>query len=620
IFVLGALLYIAAAIWSFTKRTWLFAVVALLVAGLGLSTYLFLYLRAGLHPFINEADASTLHNLWAVIGREQYPPRSPFDNPMFQSGLGNPHRFFQPFSNDDPTNTYFTLRIIGLQFLNWLQYFDWQWASSLMRHMTLLAPARLPFTILFTALGILGAQEHRKWDRSSFWLIATLFATTSLGLVIYLNFKPGFSIGLDSFPDRDIHEVRERDYFFTISFLTWGLWAGAGIAVLFRKLRDRLGPQSTMAASPILLLALLPAILNFNAANRKFGPAAMLAHDFAYDMLIGVPPYGILFTNGDNDTFPLWYIQEVEEVRQDVMIVNLSLANTDWYIRQLRDLPARPYRPDANAIRLFGRDAGPPPSCNDRQLAALNAMADKAERHRPDLSRGRPMCLHTLTDDQIDQMQPMLLQTNLPLDVGNIHHVYRANTPMYVKDILILRLIEENLGKRPIVFALTAGTGNRQGLDAYVVEEGLGFRLLPDTVRLGGNIAPVRSFQSAIDLQRTRVLLDSVYKYGKLMQTDSLRLEPTDDQIAYNLAVVYYALAEGYIQQNNLAAALPELKKTAHLTTETSLNDYIRQIEAAAAAAAAAPPAAPPAAPAPAAHPATRPAAHPPARGTAKRP
>ena len=563
--ILGLILYAGAAVWAFMTGAWLFAVMGLVVAALGATTYAILYVRAGLHPFVNEADPSTFRNLWAVIRREQYPPRMPWDNPMYQSGEGNPGR---------------TLQIFALQVLNYLQYFDWQFSSSLQRAQTLLAPARLPFTLLFTALGIWGAREHRKWDRSSFWLIAGLFATTSIGLIIYLNFKPGFSIGYNWFEDREMHEVRERDYFYTVSFVAFGLWCGLGLAALYRRVRDRLAGGSALTAAPVLLLALLPFMLNFKAADRRHGPAAQLPRDFAYNMLIGVEPYGLLFTNGDNDTFPLWYLQEVEEVRQDVMVVNLSLINTDWYIRQLRDNESRPYRPDSNAIRLYGADAGPVPSCTDRQLDSLNAWADRAGRRRPDLARGRPMCLHTLNDDQVGAIQPQLLPSDFRLRVGGIDQTYPAGTPMYVKDIMVLRLILEQLGRRPIYFALTAGTGNRMGLDRYITQQGIAFKLWPDSQALGPGRTYFEPFRSIVDVERTRALAWDVFRYAGLFDVDSLRLDPTDDNIAGNLAFVFMTLGDSYRQMGDMNAMVENYRKAAHLSRDPQLAAFIQSLQA----------------------------------------
>jgi hypothetical protein len=566
VIAVGLVLYVIAAAWAFRAKNGLFAIIALVVAAAGISTYAYLYIRAGLYPFINEADPSTLKNLWAVIGREQYPPRSPFDNPMYPSGPDNPGR---------------TLLIFGLQLLNYLQYFDWQWASSLMRESSLLAPARLPFTVAAILLGLWGAAEHRKWDRSSFWFVATLFATTSIGLILYLNFKPGFSIGYESFQDRELHEVRERDYFYTVSYVMWGLWVGLGLACAFRKLRERLAEWTPALASPVLLLALVPFILNFATAGRHHGAAATLARDFAYDLLQSVEPYGILFTNGDNDTFPLWYLQEVEGVRQDVVNVNLSLVNTDWYIRQLRDNPARPYRPDSLAAAMYGRDAGPLPGCSPAWVDTLNAWAASSHRKSVTVTGGTPMCLHTLTDDQVLTLQPQLLPQELAFRAGNIQQTYPANTPMYVKDIMVLRLIQENFGRRPIYFALTAGNANRMGLDRYVTQEGLAFKLNRDVVQPGPALAQ-GLFGTLVDVERTRRLMWDVYRYARLFQADSLRLDPTDDNIAGNLAFGYMTLGDAYRQQGNLQQMLANYRKAAHLSPNPELQRFIRQLQGAA--------------------------------------
>jgi hypothetical protein len=157
-----------------------------------------------------------------------------------------------------------------------------------------------------------------------------------------MNFRPGFSLAYHIWREPGYHEVRERDYFFVVSFIVWGLWAGVGAGDLLRR---GLGPARLRWAPAVLLLALVPLGLNWKAASRRHGPDATLAADFAYDLLNSAPPYAVLFTYGDNDTFPLWWAQEVAGIRRDVTVICLALANTDWYMRQLRDQPTRPLDP-----------------------------------------------------------------------------------------------------------------------------------------------------------------------------------------------------------------------------------------------------------------------------------
>ena len=118
-----------------------------------------------------------------------------------------------------------------LQLVNYLQYYDWQWANGIRKilHIGEVAfPVRTFFTILFTWLGLRGLFYHRRTDRAGWWLLFTLFLTTGLVLMLYMNFKPGYSLGFDLFPRTGDHEVRERDYFFVVSYVMWGLWAGMG--------------------------------------------------------------------------------------------------------------------------------------------------------------------------------------------------------------------------------------------------------------------------------------------------------------------------------------------------------------------------------------------------------
>jgi len=544
----GGVVFACALIYAVVVGAGRFALAVLVLAAVGASTYLFLYLRARVGPFINEADPSTWDNLLAVIRREQYPPRSPLDNPIYPSGPDNPGR---------------SIEIILLQIQNYLQYFDWQWANGLAATEAVFAPVRLPFTLAFTSLGIYGLSVLRERDRSMFWLLLVLFLTTGPGLMGYMNFKPGFSLGwnpflgFQGFPDMEMHEVRERDYFFTVSFQAWGIFAGIGTVGLYRSIRDRLasagnGTRGVARWAPaVLALALVPFVLNFTAASRRHGPAAELARDFAYDLLQTVEPYGIIFTNGDNDTFPLWYVQEVEEIRQDVSVVNLSLGNTDWYIRQLRDNPVRPFDPaQAPWFASLAPDAPPPP-------------------------------LHSWTDEQIAGVVPMLLPRPLNIEVGRIRQRYPEGTPFYVKDVLILRLIQENWQRRSIYFALTAGSGNWVGLGDHLTQEALAFRLNPaqppDSNRLAPGLLGV-----PVDVPRTDTLVTHVYRYAGLMDADTLMLDPTSANIATNLSYPFYALGQAYsflgdqrkaIEMFRMANQLSPIPQLAGLLADTLVED-----------------------------------------------
>ena len=483
---IGAVCFLGAALFAATGGAGTFALVALGIAAMGVTPYAFMYLRSAQHPVINEAAPSTLDALLAVLRRAQYPPRTPFDDPTVPHGPDNPGR---------------TLALVGWQVLNYFQYFDWQWARSLAE------AARKPVTILFLTLGLRGFWEQRRADRASWWMILGIFLVTGLGLVGYMNFRPGFSLALEQWPNLDDHEVRERDYFFVVSFIMWGLWAGIGATAFAGDLaRTRWGRWAVPA---LLLVPLVPLALNWRTASRRHGPDARLAADFAYDLLNSAPPYGILFTYGDNDTFPLWWAQEVEGLRQDVTVVCLALANTDWYMRQLRDNPVRPVVP--SQVPSLWRDSIPPPP---------------------------RWPLHGMTDSMIGSaMSGYMVQKTQDVRLGPLVRTLKEGTLLYPNEILTLSLVQSNVGRRPIVWSITAGSGVA-GLRDYVVQRGLGLHLQtvpPDTT--DPDLDLHRLAGAPLHVPDTETLVYETYRYARLPEAGAVGLDPTSASAAASLAL-----------------------------------------------------------------------------------
>jgi hypothetical protein len=412
-----------------------------------------------------------------------------------------------------------------LQLANYVQYFDWQWARVLQGTQVLFSAARLPFTLLFTGLGIHGALEHFRKDRVSWWYVVTLFTTLSVALVFYLNFKYGFSIE-DPMGDVTAHEVRERDYFFIVSFSIWGLWAGMGISSLWKGWTERLGGAYRKAA-PILLLAAIPLVLNWSWASRA---GDYSARDWAYNLLMSVEPHGILFTNGDNDTFPLWYLQEVEGIRRDVTVIVTSYLNIEWYAKQLRDLTTpcpEGVDPFADPTRIICQR----PYTSEGSPGAEYVYRDDAERVRAagkvPILMDQPLrppvrSILALDDETIDRVALTVVPLNEPraVDLGQGITAQISGTG-YIEPWhqFALSIISTALTDRPVYFASSGNAATHLGLTPYVVRHGLAFKLnigIPNP-EVSPNIVelPYSAFTSVtgifVDEERTQTLASEVF-------------------------------------------------------------------------------------------------------------
>ena len=435
------------------RRPMLYLAVMSAVVGISLN-YLFLPIRAAQFPPINEGEPVTWTALLEVLNRAQY---------------------------GKPSVTYRQADIVS-QLGNYIQYLGWQFARDWGNVGSRAAMA------LFTLLGLTGAAALWQRDRRAFWASTTLIVTLTLALVFYLNFKYGFSYPVPPEKGQVLREVRERDYFFVVSFGALGLWVAVGMGALMQSVAEMLRGRASqrtayLMATPILLLALIPVFGNRVTASRA---NETLARDFARDMLESVEPYGILVTAGDNDTFPLWYAQEVEGIRPDVTIANLSLMNTRWHLQQLRRRETPTFDP-SNAAPIWKDWTGPKPA-------------------EPVLSLS-PQELNELPEAQ-------LLPPNSGVKFGDLQVAFGRDTLM-LSDIITVFLIRDNVGKRPIYFAWSSG-GFADGLlnlTPYLGTEGLVRKLNTRLLEPGGPIAINRGL-GYVNLDRTRALLFGTYNFG----------------------------------------------------------------------------------------------------------
>jgi hypothetical protein len=375
----------------------------------------------------------------------------------------------------------------------WL-YFKWQWLRDAYNENPGLQNG---LAVFYFILVILGGWMHFKKDRRSFWFFGPLVGTMTFGLIFYLNFKYGHSQALD-LGDAVPREVRDRDYFYLWSFSALSVWAALGlfylwetVATLFGADEVKLGKETVLEprtrsfalASPLLAIAFVPLFGNWTQASRA---GQTDTTDFARDLLNSVEPYGILVTVGDNDTFPLWYAQEVEGIRKDVIVANTSLLNTDWYVRQLLRRPVYEYDaakgPEIYKSGTWKKPSGPPVK---------------------------------MTFDEADAL-PLAIATpeNAAFQKGDI--VAQPRLPQIMKaDQMIYFMIRDAFPDRAMYFSRTAGGYPYElGLERYVVTVGMAKKLLPQQVVPGGNIVLIPG-EGAVDVERSYALWNSVFTATK---------------------------------------------------------------------------------------------------------
>ena len=452
---------------------------AVVVAAIGVTpNYVYMPMRAGQYPGINEGEPLGFFSkaLSETLNRTQYQkpgvlPRQPWEPGDYVDNIGH----------------------FGAQLGMYWHYWQWQWG----RDLGPLAPAA---TGLFTAIGLGGLVTLFKRDRRAGWAAGVLTVTLTLLLIFYLNFKFGYYYHPgDSTIAREMREVRDRDYFFIASFAFFGVLLAAGFAMLMRfadeSIGDRASPRVRQyALASVCLLALIPLFGNRISAPRS---GETLARDYAVDLLQSVEPYAILITAGDNDTFPLWYAQQVMGVRRDVTLANLSLMGTDWHVRQMRRRDTPDFDQAAAApIWRLGTDSAAQP---------LGGAAPQAWT-RPTTP------IFAMSIPELDSIPGYTeLQPGTTMVAGGLT-MHFGNKVAMRSDLVTALLIHDNIGKRPIYFAASAGGYPDQtlGLGGHLLTQGMVRKVMVDSITTGGEISD-SEYLGPVDMARTKALMFGVY-------------------------------------------------------------------------------------------------------------
>lgn len=414
-------------------------------------------------------------------------------------------------------------------------------------------------------LGLLGIYYQIVKDGKNAAVLGLLFFFTGIAIVIYLNQKP--------------FEPRERDYAYAASFYAFAFWIGLGVLAIYDFLQKKMNQQtSALAATAVCLLA-VPTIMAKEEWDDHDRSNRYIARDFAKNYLESCAPNAILFTNGDNDTFPLWYAQEVEGIRTDVRVVCLELLNTDWYIDQMvhKAYESEPvpfsltkwqYRQGTRDVVLF----------HDRKIKGYINVKDLVEFAKSE-DKSNQLEVQSGTFYNYFPTRNM----SIPVDSATVVNNGTVSKDManrivksidwsiegnYVQknDLMILDLLAHNDWKRPIYFAATAPASSYLNLAPYLQLEGLAYRLVP-----------IKQ-DAAEQQQETRINTEAMYNnvmtkfaWGGMERPDVYLDDVFVRSCALNIRQRVAALASALVAEGKKDKAIKVLDKCIEVTPEANV-------------------------------------------------
>lgn len=481
---------------------------------IGYSSYALVLIRSQAEPPIDENDPSTVEAFVSYLSRDQYGTSPLIKGFTYNNRTGNidrssevlfprrhsslPHHleYYGNFSSDMEFFLQYQVNHMYMRYLFWnfigreadIQDTGWHSGFTDSRHSD--NPANSGYFYLPLILALLGMLYHFRNDWRRAISVFALFILTGIAIIFYLNQTP--------------YEPRERDYAYVGSFFAFSIFLGLGVTGIVELLKEYAGQNKAATYGTLgLIFFAVPGLMlhqNWPSHDRS---EQYVARDYAYNLLNSVEENAILFTNGDNDTFPLWYLQEVERIRTDVRVVNLSLLNTDWYIKQMRDRQTHESLPLAitltdeeidrmtNQLELHTPGEVSIPVRKDLLYAIFESTVDQLEDTTSNQFR-------SLIPEDIEMSEMLYNQirmaTPFSLPVDELDDEFRwflqgrsagrdsqGNERFYLQtqDRMIIHLLENNMFLRPIYFANTVSRSGQIGLEDYFQFEGKAFRIVP---------------------------------------------------------------------------------------------------------------------------------------------
>jgi hypothetical protein len=336
--------------------------------------------------------------------------------------------------------------------------------------------SRNVYYLLPFLLGIIGLFYQLNRDYKNWWIVLLLFLMTGVAIVFYLNQYP--------------NQPRERDYAYTGSFYFFAVWIGLGVLTLFEALSKLTGEKIAAPVAGALCFFAVPVIMGSENWDDHDRSGRYLGRDVAFNYLNSCAPDAILFTNGDNDTFPLWYAQEVEGMRTDIRVCNLMLLNTDWYINQMKrktyesdplpvSLPAKKYYDGINNQVFIVEKVKEP--VNISTIIDYVNSDNKATKVQVSATEILDVIPSRTIRIPVDSAKVIASGTVKPEDAGKIVpyiDIKLKGSSILKSQLIILDILAHNNWERPIYF-VTGYHNDALGLEEYFQLEGLAFRLVP---------------------------------------------------------------------------------------------------------------------------------------------